>query len=68
MTSLPTPLRRHRLCDCGACCDTCGHDDACMSEQERQGEPDVATEVAQEDGYMHQRTGISTTPNAYPST
>jgi hypothetical protein len=21
------------LCDCGTCCDTCGHDTRCMSQQ-----------------------------------
>ncbi|MGW7504359.1 hypothetical protein ACWGIR_22900 [Streptomyces albidoflavus] len=24
-TTLPADARRHPLCDCGACCDACGH-------------------------------------------
>lgn len=23
---------RHPMCDCGACCDQCGHDKGCMSQ------------------------------------
>ena len=26
-------------CDCGSCCDTCGHDDACMSNEVALSDP-----------------------------
>lgn len=27
---------RNLMCDCGACCDACGHDSCCMSRSENQ--------------------------------
>ena len=38
-----------RNCDCGACCEACGHYDDCIRNAGR--ERDVADEVALEDGY-----------------
>jgi hypothetical protein len=38
-----------RNCDCGACCEACGHYDGCIRNAGR--ERDVAAEVAMEDGY-----------------
>lgn len=38
-----------RNCDCGACCEACGHDDDCIRNAGR--DRDVAAEVAMEDGY-----------------
>lgn len=26
-------------CDCGACCDTCGHDDGCISREAPMADP-----------------------------
>lgn len=36
-------------CDCGACCEACGHYDDCIRYEAR--ERNVADEVALEDGY-----------------
>ncbi|MDX5568445.1 hypothetical protein PYK79_41320 [Streptomyces sp. ID05-04B] len=36
-------------CDCGACCEPCGHYDDCIRNAGR--ERNVADEVAMEDGY-----------------
>jgi len=36
-------------CDCGACCDACGHYDDCIRNAGR--ELSVADEIALEDGY-----------------
>jgi hypothetical protein len=36
-------------CDCGACCEACGHYDDCIRNAERGR--NVADEVALEDGY-----------------
>jgi hypothetical protein len=38
-----------RNCDCGACCEACGHYDDCIRNAGR--ERDAAAEVAMEDGY-----------------
>lgn len=39
-TTLPVVVAhvetRHPMCDCGACCDQCGHDRGCMSREENQ--------------------------------
>lgn len=40
------PLRN---CDCGACCEACGHYDDCIRNAAR--EANTAFEVAAEDGY-----------------
>lgn len=42
-----------RNCDCGACCEACGHYDDCIRNAGR--ERDVAAEVAMEDGYRPSR-------------
>lgn len=36
-------------CDCGACCEACGHYDDCIRNADH--ERDIAYEVALEDGY-----------------
>ena len=36
-------------CDCGACCEKCGHYDDCIRMAGR--ERNIADEVAMEDGY-----------------
>lgn len=38
-----------RNCDCGACCEACGHYDDCIRNAAR--EANTAFEVAAEDGY-----------------
>lgn len=42
-----------RNCDCGACCEACGHYDGCIRNERR--ERDVAAEIAMEDGYRPAR-------------
>jgi hypothetical protein len=44
------PLRN---CDCGACCEACGHYDDCIRNAAR--EVNTAFEVAAEDGYRPSR-------------
>lgn len=44
------PLRN---CDCGACCEACGHYDDCIRNAGR--ERNTAFEVAAEDGYRPDR-------------
>lgn len=36
-------------CDCGACCEACGHYDDCIRHDMR--ERDIVAEVAAEDGH-----------------
>ncbi|MEU9754362.1 hypothetical protein AB0D90_14650 [Streptomyces althioticus] len=39
-TPPPRHLTRHRMCDCGTCCDACGHYEGCMSRSpEVTGQP-----------------------------
>jgi hypothetical protein len=42
-----------RNCDCGACCEACGHYDGCIRNAGRQR--DAAAEVAMEDGFRPSR-------------
>lgn len=50
MDPVPLHMKRARDCDCGTCCDGCGHGRSCMSGKGAQ--VDIGQEVAQEDGYM----------------
>lgn len=40
-----------RDCDCGACCDQCGHLDDCIRWELTGDGPDMAAQVLAEDGY-----------------
>ncbi|OII64623.1 hypothetical protein BJP40_20000 [Streptomyces sp. CC53] len=44
-------------CDCGTCCDRCGHTDDCIRHSLTR-RPDVASLVAAEDGYPACRAAI----------
>lgn len=55
--------RRKPNCDCAACCDGCGHESFCMSQQRRpapesDSESTVRQEVEWEDGYTPRRWDI----------
>ncbi|WP_178391140.1 hypothetical protein [Streptomyces uncialis] len=45
-----------RDCDCQTCCEQCGHLDTCLRWGLLTDRPDIAAEVAAEDGYRLRRT------------
>lgn len=38
-TPPPPHLTRHPMCDCGTCCDACGHDNCTSQSPEVTGQP-----------------------------
>ncbi|MDT0381375.1 hypothetical protein RM572_21695 [Streptomyces sp. DSM 42041] len=46
-----------RDCDCGTCCDSCGHASNCTSN-ETAYDTDTAAQVAAEDGFPRSRSTI----------